>query len=392
MIEEEIVNKAIQQVVFRYNAYAPIISSFRIVYSDMVPTAGVDRYARLIINPKFAKEQEAYMEAIIIHEVLHVFFMHTTDARSELAWTDDPNYNFLVNIAEDCAINQFIVEQMPQGMITPRSLSDMLDGVNVPYGETAEKYLEIIKKNMKNQSNGQNCLANGGCSTDQVNSQKIQDELDKMGIKHISEEEVNDKVMDAAKEMAKGRGSQYGALADFARQMLEPKVDWRPLLQAAVRNAEKKIYTIHQHSTYKRTNRRSHTVLMPKKYGHKISVSLSFDTSGSISKEMVNQFLSEIKNCMLHSDIVECGLWHTSNYWYGTPQQLEEDISKVFEWGGTDSKCIEECAKHCKADIGFAFSDGDWGPEPTKPEGCKTNHMMAIIWDDNNIKEIRELW
>jgi predicted metal-dependent peptidase len=184
----------------------------------------------------------------------------------------------------------------------------------------------------------------------------------------------------------------YGGLVDFAMEMMNPKVDWKPLLQATVRNAEKKVWSIHSKQTYKRVSRRSGQILIPKRYGQKISVALSFDTSGSISQDMVNQFLSEIKSCMKYSEIKECALWHTSNYWYGSPEELERSIEKIFESGGTESKCVEEAAKHCKADLGFTFTDGYWGNDPQKPEGCKVKSMSAIIWDGNEIKEIRKLW
>ena len=213
-----------------------------------------------------------------------------------------------------------------------------------------------------------------------------------MGIEHISQEEVNEKVLETAQEICKSQGHQYGGLVDFAKEMMNPKVDWRPLLQATIRNAEKKVWTIHSKQTFKRVSRRSGQILIPKRNGQKISVALSFDTSGSISSDMVNQFLSEIQNCMKYSEIKECALWHTSNYWYGSPEELERSVEKVFESGGTESKCVEECAKHCKADLGFTFTDGYWGNDPTKPDGCKVNSMCAIIYDGKEIKEIRKLW
>lgn len=398
LLAEGIVNKAIQEVVFKYNAYAPIISSFRIVYSDLLPTMGVDKYARLMINPKFVMENEAYIKGVIIHETLHVFFGHTSDTRSKLAYTEDAEHNKIANIAEDCAINQFISENLPEGAINPGTLSKMLKGVYVDYNKSAEEYYDLIVENMKKENKGkgegegETQLGNGMCSTDQANTKEVQDALDKMGIEHMSQEEINDKALQTAQEICKSQGHQYGGLVDFAREMLNPKVDWRPLLQAAIRNAEKKVWTIHAKQTFKRVSRRSGQILIPKRNGQKISVALSFDTSGSISQDMVNQFLSEVKNCMKYSEIKECSLWHTENYWYGTPEELENKIEKVFECGGTDSKCVEECAKHCRADLGFTFSDGYWGDDPQKPDGCQVSSMCAIIYDGNEIKEIRKLW
>lgn len=391
VLAEEIINKAIQEIVFKYNAYAPIISSFRIVYSDEIPTMGVDKYARLMINPDFVVKQQVYAKGIIIHEVLHVFFGHTTDTRSKLAYTDDAQHNKIANIAEDCAINQFIREDLPKETINPSTLSEMLGNIRLGYNESAEYYYDKIIENMPKEKQ-QQIMVNVMCSTDEMNTSKMQDTLDKMGIEHISQEEVNDKVLQTAQEICKSRGMGYGGLVDFAMELMNPKVDWRPLLQATVRNAEKKVWSIHSKQTYKRVSRRSGQILIPKRYGEKIAVALSFDTSGSISQDMVNQFLSEIKSCMKYSEIKECALWHTSNYWYGSPEELERSIEKIFESGGTESKCVEEAAKHCKADLGFTFTDGYWGDDPQKPEGCKIKSMVAIIWDGNEIKEIRKLW
>jgi predicted metal-dependent peptidase len=395
ILAEEVVNKAIQEVVFKYNAYAQIISSFRIVYSDIVPTAGVDKYARFVVNPNFVMKNQNYMKGIIIHEVLHIFFGHTSDTRSKLAYTEDMQHNKIANIAEDCAINQFVDERLPDGAITPTTLRQMLGGCEVKYDQSSEYYYDLIVQNAKNKrkENGGNGDGDGGdientsCSTDEVNTDKVQDALDKMGIEHISQEEVNERVIETAKEICNSQGRQYGRLVDFAKEKLEPKVDWRPLLQATIRNAEKKVWTIHAKQTFKRVSRRSGQIILPKRNGQKISVALSFDTSGSISSDMVNQFLSEIQNCMRYSEMKECALWHTDNYWYGTPEELSRDVEKIFESGGTDERCMGNAEHHCKADLYIHFSDGYHGDD----YGFEHPHKnIEIVWDNNNIKEIRK--
>lgn len=386
VLAEEIINKAIQEIVFKYNAYAPIISSFRIVYSDMIPTMGVDKYARLMVNPDFVVKNKVYIKGIITHEVLHIFFGHTTDTRSKLAYTEDAQHNKLANIAEDCAINQFIKEGLPDSAITPSTLSKALGGnIQIDYNESAEYYYDIIVNNMKEEE--QKNMGNEMCATDEMAGGDIQDEMDKMGIEHISQEEVNEKVLETAQEICKSQGSQYGYLTDFAREMMDPKVDWRPLLQATIRNAEKKVWTIHARQTYKRVSRRSGQILLPKKYGEKIAVVLSFDTSGSISREMVNQFLAEIKSCMRYSEIKECALWHTDNYWYGSPEELERSVEKIFESGGTDEACMGNAERHCKADLYIHFSDGCHGDNYGFEHPSKN---IEILWDGNEIKEIRK--
>ena len=385
VLAEEIINKAIQEIVFKYNAYAPIISSFRIVYSDMIPTMGVDKYARLMVNPDFVVKNQAYIKGIVIHEVLHVFFGHTTDTRSKLAYTEDAQHNKIANIAEDCAINQFIHENLPDSVIMPHTLRQIIGNVNIEYNESAEYYYDIIVNNMKEEE--QKEMKNVMCATDEMAGGGIQDEMDKMGVEHISQEEVNEKVLEAAQEICKSQGHQYGGLVDFAKELMNPKVDWRPLLQATIRNAEKKVWTIHAKQTFKRVSRRSSQILIPKRNGQKILVALSFDTSGSISSDMVNQFLAEIKSCMKYSEIKECALWHTDNYWYGSPEELERSIENIFESGGTDEACMGNAEKHCKADLYIHFSDGYHGDN----YGFEHPHKnIEILWDGNEIKEIRK--
>lgn len=376
---EQVMSQALQWVVFTYNAFAPIVSSFRIAYTDIIPTIGVDKYARLVVNPEFVVKNQAYAQGLIIHEVLHIFFGHTTDTRTKLAYSDtDIVHNRIANIAEDCAINQFISEPLPDGAVTPSTLQAQY-GIDVPYNESAEFYYDKIMES-DNKPN------NNACSTGEVNTQDVQDELDRMSIPHLSEEEVNEKTLDTAQQMVKSKGDQYGALVNFAMEMLEPKVDWRPLLQATVRNAEKKIWTEHTRQTYKRTSRRSQQILLPKKYGHKVSISLSFDTSGSITHDMVSQFLSEVQNCLRYAEIKECALWHTSNYWYGTPTQLMQDVERVFETGGTSESCMGRAEQHCNADLHIHFSDGEHGDNYGFAHPSKN---IEIVWDDNNIKEVR---
>ena len=90
---------------------------------------------------------------------------------------------------------------------------------------------------------------------------------------------------------------------------------------------------------------------------------------------------------MKYSEIKECALWHTTNYWYGTPEELENKIEKVFECGGTDERCMGNAEQHCKADLYIHFSDGYHGDNFGFEH---PNKNMEIIWDGNEIKEIRK--
>lgn len=419
---EFVLNRAIANVAARYTAFLPIISSFRIHYTQNIPTLGVDPHARLAVNPDFLVENERYANGLLIHEILHIFFGHTsllpsspssshpinshsssslstststsTSPRAVLVFRpDDPQYNRLVNMAEDCAINQFIKEALPEGCITPGSLQRILNAPTPPRRyEDAEYYLDFILKNLPKQQQPDQGQGQNPCSTDKACSQEMQDEMDKAGVPHLSQEELSDQRMNTAQQIAKqgkGRGNQYGQLADFAIALLKPKVDWQPLLHSALKRAEQKTFQQHQYSTYKRTSRRSqYPFFSPKKYGHKITVALSFDTSGSISHEQVSQFLAEATACMQHTNLTEVALWHTSLYYHDTPQNLQKDITNVFQTGGTYESCMGEVEEQIPADLYVHFSDGEHGTNYNTKHPSK---HIEIIWDDDNIKEVRHL-
>lgn len=410
---QDTLSKTIQLVASAYTAFTPLISAIRVVYSDVVPTLGVDEYARLVVNPAFIVENLPYAQGLFVHELLHLFFGHVSDSRTELAYTDNRSRNFLINVAEDCAINQIIEEPLPKSAVRPHALQKAFKtNDRIDTFETAEYYLNWIYAHQPDQENQPDQPHQPGASsspfsslqatdsTDEVNTQPVQDELDKIAPGHVSQEELNDAQMGVARNIVTNKGSYpgngSGALATFALELLTPKVDWRPLLRTKIQNVEHTTFSIHQHTTFKRTSRRSsavsRSVFLPRHFGHKLSVTMSFDTSGSISEHQVSQFLAEIKSCLKHSEIKEVALWHTSVYYRGTPQELEKNIANVFECGGTSSRCVEECAEHTKADIGFTFTDGLWRTDPVRTRDCKTKTMYAIIWNNDEIQEVRKLW
>ena len=94
-----------------------------------------------------------------------------------------------------------------------------------------------------------------------------------------------------------------------------------------------------------------------------------------------------MQNCLKYSELKECSLWHTSTYWYGTPEELEKKIEKVYESGGTYEHCMSDLETHVKADLYVHFSDGEHGGD----FGFKhPQKHIEIIWDGKTIKEIRK--
>ncbi len=89
---------------------------------------------------------------ILQHEMHHVLYKHIErmEDRKMKPW----------NYATDCAINQLgNQEHMPDGLVTPESLGEMLQ-TKVPGNKSAEHYYEMIKQEM--QEEDQQCQSCGG--------------------------------------------------------------------------------------------------------------------------------------------------------------------------------------------------------------------------------------
>jgi predicted metal-dependent peptidase len=224
-----------------------------------------------------------------------------------------------------------------------------------------------------------------------LTDERIQKKLDKICPDHVSTEELNESVQDTYRKCAEGEGcgNMVSELTAFAREMLKPKVNWRTVLQNAVRTAETTEYKIREKDNYKRPSRRTKWgggVILPKKAGQKLNIVMSFDTSGSISHELVNQFMAEVKRALQFSEIKKCYLWNTSVYWSGSEKDMQRDLEKIFQSGGTDGECLVEIGEDIKADLFIHMTDGCF----TYPNQVRGKHL-AIEWDNNEIKKVRKI-
>jgi predicted metal-dependent peptidase len=133
-----------------------------------------------------------------------------------------------------------------------------------------------------------------------------------------------------------GAGNVPGGVKRLLKDLLEPEMDWRELLQMDIDSAFKSDFT------FARPNRKASSmggiVLPGLDTDTMIKVAIAIDTSGSISHDMLRDFLSEVKGIMDQHQDFELKLWFfdTSTYTVHsfTPDNMTDILEVNIEGGG----------------------------------------------------------
>ena len=312
---------------------------------DWCPTAGTDGrnfyYNRKFIDSLTPKEAEF----LFGHEVLHNVFEHMLlrqGGRQPVLW----------NIAADYAVNQILVEgkigEMPQGK----------KGENKGFQDdkykdwNAEKIYDELYKTAK--KNGKDAIEKLGKLLDEHidwgkgPSGKGKSDKDKNGKGQpvYSKEELK-KIRDEVKEamisaaQSTGAGSLPGAIQKMVKELTEPKMDWREIIQQQIMSTLKSDYT------WMRPSRKSwHTsaILPGQNNDQMIDICLAIDASGSISDQQCKEFLTEVKNIMDQYKDFRIHLWTFDTKVFNpvvfTPDNADELLDYTLgSGGGTEFEC-----------------------------------------------------
>jgi predicted metal-dependent peptidase len=169
-------------------------------------------------------------------------------------------------------------------------------------------------------------------------------------------------------------------------------IDWRTLLEMHIQDSIKNGVSFNRPSpcSWSAGDDVLETSVTPNQLFKVLSVAIAIDTSGTITDEILRNFLSEVKCIMETFDEFELWLWTFDTRVYNpkkfTPRNLDEIYSYV-PMGGGD--CDLECCWTYMRQIGFCpdklivFTDGypgaGWGDE----EWCDT--LFIIHGNGKNI-------
>ena len=242
--------------------------------ADWLPTMGTDGKS-VWYNKDFVDAlPEDQLLFVVVHEVCHVALKHSLRMgdRHSKKW----------NYAADFAINDMLIQEgltFAEGGLHDKQYRDMSS-------EAIYSVLPGVTQEENDQTYGgeeehilRPCDENGNPLSE--------DELKEMGINA-------DRMLKVAAEVAKQHGKLPAGMKDIIDELLEPKIDWRDKIRRTVLGETPEDFT------YRRPNRRhleSSGVYLPTI--HKVSppnVYIGLDTSGSVSMQELQAFLSEIQS------------------------------------------------------------------------------------------------
>lgn len=312
----ELITKAKVNLILNHPFFATIMLGLKFNENKEIQTAFTDG-KQLAYNPQFIESLNlAKTVGLIAHECLHVSYLHHTrkGARDIKKW----------NIAADFAINQLLIDSgfsLPEGGCIDKQYKDL--SAEEIYSKLPDMPPDKDQKEDQNNDEG----GNGGVEQPKA---QTQGELNQI------EAETKQLVAQAA-QIAKQQGKLPAHLQRLVNELLEPKVNWKDLLNNFLTEITKNDYT------FKKPNKRyiSRGLYLPSLESiEKGKFVLIIDTSGSVDEKLLSDFVSEMQG-ILNDCANSITVYHVDT----EIQRIEEiqsdeqiDIQQIYGGGGTDFK------------------------------------------------------
>jgi len=339
--------------------------------SEWCPTAATNGrtffYNRDFVNSLTVKQ----LEFLFGHEILHCAFDH-------MARTGSRDRQ-LSNIAMDYAVNQILVDERIGEKITqvkicydPKYRGMAWEEIYDELYEQAEKISmedllaqlgDVLDEHLKEQGPGEgdeegegDAKGKGRPRISKEDAQRIRDEIKEAMIQSAA---------------AAGAGKIPAAIQRMIKDMTEPKITWRELVQQEIQSIVRNDYS------FQRVNRKSmHSgaILPGMKEATTIDIAIAIDMSGSIGVDDAAVFLGEVKGILAQYEDFKINLWCFDTEIYNH-KEISQDNSHDLEdyepmgCGGTDFEVNWEFMKdngiHPKKFIMFTdgYPCGGWGDE-----------------------------
>lgn len=228
---------------------ATALYALTFVPSKLVPTIGVDAKWRCYVGPEFvARNEVPALAGVLIHEVSHLLRAHFERAEQ----LPEPVHPMLVNIAQDCEINDDLVADelvLPEGAMLP-GLFDL------PEGRMFEEYVRSIRDALEEQFGssagdfgddevpgrlarrfGFDAAAPDCGATPGGRPWEADAERDTPGVHPTEAAALRKTTAEAVRAHDRTAGSVPEGWLRWAEHTLEPVVDWRLKLGGGLREA-----------------------------------------------------------------------------------------------------------------------------------------------------------
>jgi predicted metal-dependent peptidase len=351
--------------------------------SDWCPTAATNG-REFMYNKKFVEKlSEKKLEFLFAHEICHCIFDHfgRTGSRDRQ----------LSNIAQDYAVNQILVDERIGDKITEvkicydaqyrgmawEEIYDILweKAEKIPMEDLLKQLGEMLDEHI-NESEGP------GSESDKTKDGKSKPSLSKEEAEKLRQEIKEAMIQSAA---AAGAGKVPAGIQRMIKDLTEPKMNWREVLQMNIQSIIRNDYS------FTRPNRKSQhsgAILPGMKNDQTVDVAIAIDMSGSIGDEDAKIFLSEVKGIMEQYEDYSIDIWCFDTDIYNPQRFTHDDGDALLSYepqggGGTSFEVNWEYMKDRdlvpKKFIMFTdgYPCGGWGDE----DYCDT---LFIVKGSNN--------
>jgi predicted metal-dependent peptidase len=337
--------------------------------SDWCATAATNG-RNFYYNKEFVEKLSVkQLEFLFGHEILHCAFDH-------MARTGSRDRQ-LSNIAMDYAVNQILVDER---------IGEKITQVDICYdskyrGKAWEEIYDELWDKADKISLEELLKQLGDVLDDHLSENEIDGEgkgdKEGKGRRPVISKEDAQRIRDEIKEAmiqsaaAAGAGRIPAAIQRMIKDMTEPKITWRELVQQEIQSIVRNDYS------FTRPNRKSmHSgaILPGMKEATTIDIGISIDMSGSIGMEDASIFLSEVKGILDQYEDFKINLWCFDTEIYNHKEISQDNAHDLEEYepqggGGTEFEVNWEFMKEMgiqpKKFIMFTdgYPCGGWGDE-----------------------------
>ena len=325
------------------------------------------------------------LEFLVGHEVLHAVYDHMGRRGDRLPKLSNIAADYCVNgdlvdqrIGEKISVVPILFDTKYKGWSYEEVYDDLYKNADKIDMEQLEKMILDDHLEEDGKGDGEGKDGNGRPKLSKEEAQAIRDE-------------IKGAVIAAAQ--AAGAGNVPAGVKRLIKDLTDPVIDWRELINQQIQSIVKNDFT------WARPSRRGwdmDAVMPGLKPGEMIDVCVSMDQSGSISNEDSKAFLTEIKGIMEQFDEYRVTVWCFDTEIYNMKTYTSDNIDDIMNYepmggGGTDFMCNWEFMKENNIEPKkfIMFTDGmpcgEWGEE----EYCET---VWIIKGNPNCEPPWGIW
>ena len=335
---------------------------------EWCPTAATNG-RNFYYNTEFVKKLSVKkLEFLFGHEILHCVFDHFGRVGSR--------DRMLSNIAQDYAVNQILVDERIGEKITEVQICYDNKYRGMAWEEIYDElYAKAEKIPMEDLLKQLGDLLDEHINED-GNAPGKEGDKDSKGKPGMTKEEaqaIKDEIKEAMIQAASaaGAGKTPAGIQRMIKDMTEPKISWRELVNQEIQSIIRNDYS------FTRPNRKSmHSgaILPGMKEATTIDIGIGIDMSGSIGQEDATVFLSEVKGIVDQYEDFKINLWCFDTEIYNHKEITHDNSHDLMDYepqggGGTDFMANWECMKEngIEPKKFIMFTDGypcgDWGDE-----------------------------